>query len=162
MTGSRARPWCQPAAPLYATGSGAGAGAALAALVTATAPSPTPAASTAAASTTATFLFRVLPPPCLVPSLGVRLRHLRQRRSHRALGLRWALASHSAAPSRARPAQKTASGAATDWGRYRLAACGTGGVTEAPPPARGARPPPSGRRSRPGDGGPPAARAPGP
>src|SRR5215831_14801804 len=63
MTGSRARPWCQPTAPLYATGSGADAGAALAALVTAAAPSPTPTASTAAASTTATFLFRALPPP---------------------------------------------------------------------------------------------------
>src|SRR5436189_149771 len=50
MTGSRARPWCQPSAPSYATGSGADAGAALAALVTAAAPSPTPTASTAAAA----------------------------------------------------------------------------------------------------------------
>ncbi|HXZ76188.1 MAG TPA: hypothetical protein VEH31_35685, partial [Streptosporangiaceae bacterium] len=42
------------------------------------------------------------------PSLGVRPHHLRQRRSHRAPGLRWALASHSATPSRARPTQKIA------------------------------------------------------
>src|SRR5215831_2749584 len=61
MTGSRARPWCQPSAPSYATGSGADVGAALAVLsVSAAAPSPTAATSTAAARMTG-FLFTVLP-----------------------------------------------------------------------------------------------------
>src|SRR5215831_2003410 len=70
MTGGRARPWCQPSTPLYATGRGADAGAAPAVLDASTAAaSPTPATTTAAATATAAFLFTV-PPPGVVPSLG--------------------------------------------------------------------------------------------
>src|SRR5215471_1199635 len=70
MTGGRARPWCQPSTPLYATGRGTDAGAAPAVLdVTTAAVSAAPATTTAAATATAAFLFTA-PPPGVVPSLG--------------------------------------------------------------------------------------------
>src|SRR6266516_95744 len=79
MTGGRARPWCQPSTPFYATGRGADAGAAPAVLdVSTAAASTTPATTTAAATATAAFLFTA-PPPGVVPSLGSGDGHLPKR-----------------------------------------------------------------------------------
>src|SRR5215510_16590590 len=69
MTGGRARPWCQPSTPLWATGGEADAGAAFAALMVSVAASPTPTTSRAAASATTRFLFTMLPLSAVVLSL---------------------------------------------------------------------------------------------